>query len=118
MASKDGSQDNSFDPIFLEDTIKELYRGSKCTKLIATIFLMNICTIHGVNYIFVDEIFTLLHFHLLLGNNCLLNNYYVMKSLTKILGLDYKNIHVCGKGCVFFRGPYKNCYSLSKVWRV
>lgn len=99
---EDGPQDNNFDPIFLEDAIKGLYRGSKCIKLAATMLLMNLCTIHGVNNKFADELFTLLHFHLLPRDNCLLNNYYVAKSLTKSLGLDYKNIHVCGKGCVLF----------------
>ncbi len=104
---EDGPQDNNFDPIFLEDVIKGLYRCSKCIKLVPTMLLMNLCTIHGVNNKFADELFTLLHFHLLPRDNCLLNNYYVAKSLTKSLGLDYKNIHVCGKGCVLFRGPYK-----------
>lgn len=100
-AFDDAPRDNNFDPMALEDTIMELYRGSKCTKLVVTILLMNLCIIHGVNNKFANELFTLLHLHLLSGDNCLLNNYYVAKTLTKKLGLDYKNIHACSKGCFF-----------------
>jgi hypothetical protein len=52
-------QDNSFDLVALEEAIKELYKGSKCTKLVATILLMNLWTMRGINK-FADELFTLL----------------------------------------------------------
>jgi len=67
----------------MEEAIKELYRGSKCTKLIVTLLFMNLCTMHGIDNKFVDEFFTLLRLHLLLADNCLPQNYYVGKTLTK-----------------------------------
>ncbi len=47
----------------LEDAIIELYKGSKCTKLVATILFMNLCIVHGVSNKFANELFTLLHLH-------------------------------------------------------
>jgi hypothetical protein len=107
-ASDDAPCNNSFDLVVLEDAITKLYKGSKCTKVAATILLMKLCTIHGVSKKFVNDLFTFLHFHLLLGDNCLANNYYVVKILIKRLGLDYKNIHTCSKRCVLFQRTYKD----------
>lgn len=73
-SSTNGPQDLNFDPKVLEDAIRELYGGSKCTKLAATIILLNLCSVHKVNNKFVDEFFTFLCFHLLLVNKCLPNN--------------------------------------------
>ncbi len=98
----------------LEEVIEELYKGSKCTKLATIILFMNLCTMHRINNKFVDELFTFFQLHLLLANNCLPQNYCVVKTLTRRLGLDYKNIHACGKGCVLFRGEYKNAISCPK----
>ncbi len=75
---------------------------------------MNLCIVHGVSNKFANELFTFLHLHLLLGNNCLLNNYYVAKTLIKRLGLDCKSIHACSKRCVLFQGTYKDCVQCSK----
>ncbi len=41
-------------------------------------------------------------------------NYYAAKTLTIRVGLDYKNIHVCGKRCVLFRGKYKDVINFPK----
>jgi hypothetical protein len=56
---EDGVEDNIFDPVALEEA-KPLYTSTKCTELAATIVLMNLCIVHGVNNKFVDELFTLL----------------------------------------------------------
>jgi len=107
-AFDDAPCNNSFDLVVLEDVITELYRGSKCTKVAATILFMKLCTIRGVSKKFIDDLFTLLRFHLLPGDNCLPNNYYVVKILIKRRGLDYKNIHTCSKRCVLFQRTYKD----------
>jgi len=61
VASKDVVPlDNSFDLMALEEAIKELYKNSKCTKLVVTILLMNLCTMHGVSNKFANELFTFL----------------------------------------------------------
>jgi hypothetical protein len=98
----------------LEEAIKELYKGSKCTKLATTILFVNLCMMHGVNNKFAYELFTLLRLHLLLADNCLPHNYYVAKTLTRKIGLDYKNIRVCGKRCVLFRSEYRNVINCPK----
>jgi hypothetical protein len=55
---------------------------------------------------FTDELFTILHRHLLPEGNILPKNHYAAKSLTSTLGLLYNSIHACGKRCVLFRGEY------------
>jgi hypothetical protein len=92
-----------FDPTMLEEAIQELYEGSRNTKLAATILLMNLCTVHGVSNNFVDELFTILHHHLLPEGNRLPKNHYAAKSLTSMLGLTYTSItHV--EKVVFYLG--------------
>jgi hypothetical protein len=59
MSFEDGAKQHSFDLMVLEDAMKELYISTKCTKLAATILLMNFCTIHGVSNKFADELFAL-----------------------------------------------------------
>jgi hypothetical protein len=86
--------------------IHELYSGTRYTKLAAKILLQNLCTIHGVSNNFTDELFTILHCHVLLEENILPKNHYATKSLTSMLGLSYNSIHAYGKGCVLFRGDY------------
>jgi hypothetical protein len=109
MPFEDGLKCQSFDPTTLKDVIQELYPNNKCTKLTRIIFLMNLCTIHGITNKFnVDEIFTFLCLYLLLEPICLLNNFYIAKTLTRQLGLDYKTIHACTKGCVLFQGEHQN----------
>ncbi len=56
---EDVHREHNFDPMALEDAMKELFIGTKCTKLIATILLMNLCTIHGMNNKFANELFVL-----------------------------------------------------------
>jgi hypothetical protein len=67
---------------------------------------MNLCAVHGVSNNFADELFTILHRHLLPEGNILPRNHYVAKSLTSKLGLTYTSIHACGKSCVLFNGEY------------
>jgi hypothetical protein len=98
----DGQFEDSFDPQLLEDALEHLYSEARCTKLTATILLMNLCTVHGISNSFVDEFFAILHGHLLPERNSLPKNYHVAKSLARKLGLSYNSIHACEKGCVLF----------------
>ncbi len=88
--------------------MKKLYASSKCTKVVATILLMNLCIIHRINNKFVDEIFALLCHHLFPKPNYLTNNHYVAKALTQKLGLNYENIHACAKRGILFQGDHKD----------
>jgi hypothetical protein len=99
-------ESSGFDPTLLEEAIQELYDGSCSTKLAATVLVMNLYTVHGVSKKFADELFTILHCHLLLMGNTLSRNHYATKTLTTKLGLAYNTIHACGKGCVLFKGEY------------
>jgi hypothetical protein len=98
----------NFDPRDLEDAVHELYTGAKSSKLAATILLLNLCMVHGVSNCFADELFSILHKHLLPDRNSLPKNHYAAKTLTKKLGLAYKSIHTCEVGCVLYRGEYAN----------
>jgi hypothetical protein len=65
-----------FDPQALEDAMTSLYTGTKSSTLAATILLLNLCSVHGVSNCFVDELFTILHGHILPEGNCLPRNHY------------------------------------------
>ena len=54
-----------FHPTMLEKEIQELYKDSRSTKVAATILLMNLCIVHEISNNFADELFTILHHHLL-----------------------------------------------------
>ncbi len=105
-AQEDFEEDNGVDVARLQEACQPLYLGSHSMKLVATMLLMNICTIHGVGNKFVDELLALLHKHLLPTSNCLLINMYHAKILTRKADLNYKIIHACPSGCVLFWGGY------------
>jgi len=86
----------------LQEACQLLYTSAHSIKLIATMLLMNICTIHGVNNKFVNELLFLLHKYLLPLNNCFPSNMYHGKTLTKKVGLNYHIIHACPNGCILF----------------
>jgi hypothetical protein len=86
----------------LKEACKSLYPKAWSTKLAATMLLMNICIVHGVNNKFIDELLLLLHKFLLPLDNYLPPNMYHAKSLTMKVGLNYKTIHVCPNGCILF----------------
>ena len=98
----------NFNPTALEESLENLYDGARCSKLVATILLMNLCTVHGSATKFANELFNILHLHLLPENNTLPRSHFAAKSLTVKLGLMYNSIYTCERGCVLFRGPYEN----------
>lgn len=49
------------DPCVLEEVMEELYHGAKLSIFAATILIITLCMIHGVNKKFVDTLFTLFH---------------------------------------------------------
>jgi hypothetical protein len=101
-----GQNSDRFDPTMLEEAIQELYEGSRSIKLATTISFINLCIVQGMNNNLADELFTILHCHLLPKGNILQRNHYTAKSLTSKLGLTYTSIHACGKDCVLFRDEY------------
>jgi hypothetical protein len=63
----------------LRKACQPLYKGAKSSMLATTLFLMNVCMVHGVSNKFVDELLALLHKHLLSSDNCLQPTMYVAK---------------------------------------
>jgi len=110
---QDGVEPHNFDLVVLEDAM-ELYAGANYTKLGATIFLVNLCRVHGVINKLVDELFAFLHQHLLLEPNCLMGSYYATKTLTQKLGLNYKVIQTCAQGCVLFKKEHSDAICCPK----
>ncbi len=104
----DAGRHSAFDLTILEDVVAELYKGLSSNKLVATVLLMNLCTIHGMTNKFCDEFFHITTSSFLLVDNCLPINYHFAKSLTRKLGLDCVNIHACLVGCVFFKKELAN----------
>jgi hypothetical protein len=105
--AEDGESPN-FDPHALEDALRGLYSRAKSSKLASTILLLNLCTVHGVSNCFADELFSILHGHILPDGNSLPRNHYAAKALTWELGLAYNIIHACESGYVLFRREYEN----------
>jgi hypothetical protein len=105
---------SNFDPYMLEDAIKPLYRGARCTELAGTILLMNLWTVHGVSNNFTHELFAILHGYLLPEDNCLSKNYYTARLLTSKLGLSYCTIHAYEKGCILFYKQYSEPHRCPK----
>jgi hypothetical protein len=97
-----------FDSDGLEEAVGGLYEGAKSSTLAATILLLNLCIVHGVSNCFMNELFCILHGHILLDGNSLPRNNYAARTLTRKLGLTYNTIHACESGCVLFRGVLAN----------
>ncbi len=70
----------------LQGACEPLYKGVQCSKLVATMTIVNMCTIHGCLNKFIDELFSLLHRFILPIGNCLSNSMYGAKSLCQRIG--------------------------------
>jgi hypothetical protein len=90
----------------LSEACCPLYTRAICSKLSATLILMNICTTHGCFNKFLDELLSLLHKFIRPINNCLPPTMYHAKSLTQKLGMECNIIHACKMGCILCRGVY------------
>jgi hypothetical protein len=106
----DAEEDDNvqFDSDGLEEALGGLYEGAKSSTLVATILLLNLCTVHGASNFFVNELFYILHGHILPNGNSLPRNNYAARTLTRKLGLTYNTIHAYESGCVLFRGVLAN----------
>jgi hypothetical protein len=90
--TEDTVEDQGFNSHALEKVIRPLYRGARCTQLVASILFMNLCTVHEATNGFSNEIFTILNAHLLPKWNVSLKNYCAVRSLIAKLGLSYNSI--------------------------
>ena len=89
----------------LEEAMCQLFQGSTNTKLGATVMVVNLVATHtGITEKAADDIFATMRC-LLPQDNCLPASLYQAKTLTKRLGLDFRNIDGCPNGCVLFDEP-------------
>ncbi len=88
----------------LQDVCTMFYASAWCSKLVATLTLMNMCTIHGYFNKFVDEIFFILHNFLLPMDNCSSSSMHGAKTLTQHIGLKYKKNHACSSRLYCIKG--------------
>ena len=95
-----------FDATVMDDSLQPLYNGARCSQLASTVLFMNLYTVHGISNQCANELFTLLHSHILPANNTLPRTHYAAKTLTSKLGLTYNLIHACEHGWILFRGPH------------
>jgi hypothetical protein len=90
----------------LSEAYCPLYLGARCSKLSATLILMNIYITHGCSNKYLDELLSLLHKFIFHVNNCLPPTMYRAKSLTQKLGMECNIIHAWKMGCILYRGIY------------
>ncbi len=81
-----------------------LYKGRPTSQLATIILLMTLCTTHGVNNTFVDELFSLLKLYLFPKGNTMPKSLYQAKRVIQHLGLSFNSIHACYNSCVLFIG--------------
>ena len=95
-------EDRVKDAKAIEDAMRSLFDKSRHTKLGATVMLVNLVATHtGITEKAADDI--LATFKCLLPeDNCLPASLYQAKTLTRRLGLDFRNIEGCPNGCVLF----------------
>lgn len=82
---------------------------------------LNLITKHGVNNLFVDELFALLRLDLFPKDNILPKSMYHAKKVIQWLGLSYNSIHVCYNGCMLFKGEFNDastCPKCNKSWYI
>jgi hypothetical protein len=91
-----------------------LYGECPTSHLVAIMLLLNLITTHGVNNLFVDELFALLRLDLFPKDNILPKLMYHVKKVTQWLGLSYNSIHACYNGCVLFRGEFGDASTYPK----
>jgi len=100
MDDGDGAVDDDFDFSSMEEAFRKLYERLKCTTSMATILLMNLFVVYSVSNNFVNELLIVMHIHILLDENLLLENYYAVRALMKKLGLTYNSIYACPQSCM------------------
>jgi hypothetical protein len=81
-----------------------LYEGSTLSMLCATLLIVNCCKTHGVSNMFMNELLMLLSMSILPVGNCLPKTEYEATKMLRKLGLAYKMIHACPRGCCLFKG--------------
>ena len=108
LAAAEDVGDPNFQARILQDSLQHLYEGAWSSQLVATVLLMNLCTVHGISNQCANELFNLLYSHILPENNTLPRTHHATKSLTAKLGLTYNTIHASERGYVLIRGPHEN----------
>jgi hypothetical protein len=100
-----------------EQATTPLYTGSKTNVVSATVVIMNMCVVFGVNNKFTSQLLRYLSEDLLPVGNKLPNSHYAASKTNRRQGLNYNNIHACPDGCVLYedeRADVQVCPKCSK----
>ena len=88
--------------ILLEEAMLPLFPGCTISKLGFQLVMMSLQHVHGVPNAFMDELFSFLKKDVLHRDNIVPGSRYECWSYLEKIGLMFKSIHVCGRGCIFF----------------
>ena len=97
------------------EATRPLCDGMNVSIISATIVLVNMAVVHSVPNEYLNELLKYLGTVLLPRGNRLPRNFYEAKNIIKKLGLNYKQIHACPKGCILYRNEYENHTSCPKI---
>jgi len=85
-----------------EQATTPVYAGAKISIVLATVVIINMCTVFHVSNRFTNELLRYLSEDLLPAENKLPRLHYVARRNIQKLGLNYKNIHACPDGCILY----------------
>lgn len=91
-----------------------LFHGSSLSMLACVLILLNICRMHRVSNAFINELLHVLSRSILPSPNSLPDSERKASRLLHKLGLGYKAIHACSRGCVLFRGAWEHAETCPK----
>jgi hypothetical protein len=97
----------------LEESSIPLYEGSKTSRVVAIILLVNCFAVFGVSNACATELLKLLS-ELLPVKNTLPKSYYKARKYLRQLGLSFVSIHACVNGCCLFRKELEGAINCPK----
>lgn len=98
----------------LEEAMLPLFPGCTISKLGFQLVMMSLQHVHGVPNAFMDELFSFLKKDVLHRDNIMPGSRYACWSYLEKIGLTFKSIHVCGRGCILFWEETANLECCSK----
>jgi hypothetical protein len=93
-----------------------LYDGASISELGFLVMFFNICTCHNVANVCATELLSFLKTSVLPKNNKVPKNMYEARKVISSMGLDYKEIGACKKGCVLFRNEFADLQECPKCY--
>ncbi|KAL3676428.1 hypothetical protein R1sor_026376 [Riccia sorocarpa] len=86
-----------------EDACTPLFKGSRVSKLTATLLLSNLQQKYNVSNSFMDSLYALLAKQLLPEGNVLPDSHRSARRMMSSVGLDYQMVHACPNDCYLYK---------------